>query len=105
MSKTNTNKRIAKNTLMLYFRMLLSMGVTLYTSRVILNSLGIQDFGIFNVVGGIVVMLGFLNNAMTASTQRFLTFEIGRNNLEQLKKVFSMSITIHAIIGLIVLVL
>lgn len=85
--------------------MLLSMGVTLFTSRVILNSLGIEDFGIFNVVGGIVVMLGFLNNAMTASTQRFLTFEIGRNNLQQLKKVFSMSITIHAIIGLIVLVL
>ena len=105
MSKINTNKRIAKNTLMLYFRMLLSMVVTLFTSRVVLNTLGIEDFGIYNVVGGIVVMLGFLNNAMTASTQRFLTFEIGRNNIEQLKKVFSMSITIHTIIGIIILIL
>ena len=101
----NPGKKIAKNTLMLYFRMLLSMVVTLYTSRVVLNTLGVQDFGIYNVVGGIVVMLGFLNYAMTASTQRFLTFEIGKNDIEQLKRVFSMSITIHAIIGMVVFVL
>ncbi|MEO6850005.1 MAG: lipopolysaccharide biosynthesis protein, partial [Mucilaginibacter sp.] len=101
----NPGKKIAKNTLMLYFRMLLSMVVTLYTSRVVLNTLGVQDFGIYNVVGGIVIMLGFLNYAMTASTQRFLTFEIGKNDMLQLKKVFSMSTTIHAIISLVVLVL
>lgn len=104
MSNVN-HKNIARNSLMLYFRMLLSMIVTLYTSRVVLNTLGIEDFGIYNVVGGVIVMLGFLNNAMTASTQRFLTFEIGKNDLAQLKKVFNMSITIHALIALLVLIL
>lgn len=85
--------------------MLLSMIVSLYTSRVVLNALGIDDFGIYNVVGGIVIMLGFLNNAMAASTQRFLTFEIGKNDVIQLKKIFNMSVTIHIIIALIVLLI
>ena len=71
-----SNKRIAKNTAMLYFRMLFTMAVGLYTSRVVLKTLGINDFGIYNVVGGIVVMFGFLNSAMGAATQRFITFEI-----------------------------
>lgn len=99
------NKRIAKNTVMLYFRLLFSMIVSLYTSRVILNALGVEDFGIYNVVGGIVVMFGFLNNAMSASTQRFLTFEMGKGDQIQLNRIFSMSITIHAIIALVVLLL
>src|ERR1700761_863427 len=101
MDNQRSNRRIAKNTLMLYFRMLLSMGVTLYTSRVILNVLGVQDFGIYNVVGGIIIMVGFLNYAMTVSTQRFLTFEIGKNDIAQLKKTFSMSVIIHSIIALV----
>lgn len=100
-----SNKRIARNTLMLYFRMLLSMAVTLYTSRVVLNVLGVEDFGIYNVVGGIIIMLGFLNNAMTASTQRFLIYEIGTGDTAQLKKVFRMSVTIHIVIAAFVLVL
>lgn len=104
MPNTVNNKKIAKNTLMLYFRMLLSMIVSLYTSRVVLNVLGIEDFGIYNVVGGVIIMLGFLNNAMAASTQRFLTFEIGRNDFERLKNVFNMSLTIHFFIALSVFI-
>lgn len=104
-STTSNNKRIAKNTLLLYFRMILTMFVTLYTSRVVLNTLGVEDFGIFNVVGGIVVMFSVLNSAMSSATQRFLSFELGQNNKEQFTKVFSMSITIHALIALIIFVL
>ena len=70
----NNNKRIAKNTLLLYFRMFFIMAVTLYTSRVVLKTLGVEDFGIYNVVGGIVAMMGILNGAMSVSTQRYLTF-------------------------------
>ena len=81
------------------------MVISLYTSRVVLDMLGVVDFGIYNVVAGVVVMLGFLNHAMTASTQRFLTFEIGRNDFLQLKKVFNMSLTIHALIAFIVFLL
>jgi O-antigen/teichoic acid export membrane protein len=105
MSNTENNKRIAKNTALLYFRLLFSMAISLYTSRVILSALGVEDFGIYNVVGGIVVMLGFLNNAMSASTQRFLTFEMGKGDHIQLNRIFSMSITIHAIIALVVFLL
>jgi O-antigen/teichoic acid export membrane protein len=102
---SKNNKRIAKNTIMLYFRMLFTMAVSLYTSRVVLNTLGVEDFGIYNVVGGIVIMFGFLNNAMAASTQRFLTFEMGKGDLNQINRVFSMSITIHSLIAIIVLIL
>lgn len=93
------NKRIAKNTLMLYIRMLLIMVVNLYTSRVILQALGVEDFGLYNVVGGVVVLFTFINNAMVTSTQRFLNFEIGRNDIEEAKKVFSASLNIHFLIA------
>ena len=96
---SENNKRIAKNTLLLYFRMLFMMIVSLYTSRIVLGTLGIEDFGIYNVVGGIVAMFTFLNGAMATSTQRYLTFELGREgNIEQMKKVFNTSIIIHALI-------
>ena len=72
------NKRVAKNTLFLYFRMILIMLVTLYTSRGVLAELGIDDYGIYNVVGGVVLMFSFLNSCMSTATQRFLTFELGR---------------------------
>lgn len=68
---TANNKRIAKNTLFLYIRMLLTMAITLYTSRIVLTALGVEDFGIYNVVGGVVSMFSFLNGTMAASTQRF----------------------------------
>ena len=99
------NKRIAKNTMLLYFRMILTMLVTLYTSRVVLQTLGVEDFGIYNVVGGVVVMFSFLNSAMSSATQRFLSFELGKNNIKQFGKVFSMSINIHALIALIIFIL
>lgn len=99
------NKRIAKNTIFLYIRMLILMLVSLYTSRVVLAALGVEDYGIYNVVGGIVVLFTFINNAMITSTQRYLNYELGRNNLQQAKKVFSVSLNIHIFIALIVLLL
>lgn len=105
MMKTNDNRRIAKNTTMLYFRMLFNMLVTLYTSRIVLNTLGVSDFGIYNVVGGIVVMLSFLNSAMGAATSRFLIFELGKQDQVQLKKVFNASLSSHIGISLFVLLL
>ena len=99
------NKRIAKNTLILYFRMILTMLVSLYTSRVVLNVLGVDDFGTYNVVGGVVTMFGFLNGAMASATQRFLSFELGRNDLVQLRKTFNAAQIVHIGIALLVLVL
>lgn len=105
MTSTSDNKRVAKNTLVLYFRMLFMMLIGLYTSRINLQSLGVEDFGIYSVVGGIVVMFSIINGSITASISRFLTFEIGTGNMEKLKKVFSSSITIQIVISLIILVL
>jgi len=101
---TSDNKRIAKNTLMLYFRMLFIMGVTLYTSRVVLNALGVVDFGIYNVVAGVVTMFTFLNSAMSASSSRFLIFELGKKDYVQLKKVFNASLSSHIAIAIVVLI-
>jgi O-antigen/teichoic acid export membrane protein len=101
----SNDKRIAKNTLFLYIRMLLIMAVTLYTSRVVLKTLGIEDFGIYNVVGGVIVMFAFINSAMSAATQRFLTYEMGTGNTNKLKTIFSTSVIIHSIIAFIILVL
>ena len=92
------NKRIAKNTLMLYIRMFFIMAVTLYTSRVFLKTLGVEDFGIYNVVGGVVAMMGFLKGAMSAATTRFITYEIGRNDFEQLRKTYCISMMIYGFI-------
>lgn len=105
MSNSENNKRIAKNTLMLYIRMLITMVVGLFTSRVVLQTLGVEDYGIYAVVGGIVSMFTFLNGGMISATQRYLNFELGRGNQEQLSKVFSTSVQIHALISLIVLLL
>lgn len=99
------SKRIAKNTIMLYVRMFITMIVSLYTSRIVLDVLGVDDFGIYNVVGGIVVILSFLNSSMATSTQRFLNFELGTNNKEGVKQVFSTAILLHLLIGAIILIL
>lgn len=101
----SSNKTIARNTLFLFFRTLLIMGISLYTSRVVLAELGVDDYGIYNVVGGIVAMLGFLNGAMVQASQRYLSFAQGTNDLENQKKVFSTSILIHATIAIIVVLL
>lgn len=98
------NKRIAKNTLMLYIRMFLTMGITLFTSRVVLQVLGVEDFGIYNVVGGIVSMLGFLNGAMANAVQRFLSFEIGRGDALKVNHVFNVSLVAHLCISIFVLI-
>ena len=97
----NNNKRIAKNTFVLYIRMLLIMLVTLYTSRVILKTLGEEDFGIYNIVGGIIILFSFLNGAMVVATHRFLSYEIGRGDEKSANKYFSTSLLIH--VGLAVL--
>jgi O-antigen/teichoic acid export membrane protein len=96
------NKRIAKNTLMLYIRMMFTMGVSLYTSRVVLNRLGVEDYGIYSVVGGIISMISFINGGLISAIQRYITFEIGQNNIEKLKKVFTTSIQIILLISFII---
>lgn len=102
---TANNKRIAKNTIYLYFRMLLTMGVSLYTSRVVLNALGVEDFGIYNIVGGVVILFSFINSSLTSATQRFLNFELGRGDILETGRVFSMSLTIHLYVVAIVVLL
>lgn len=104
-SQNTKYKRMAKNAGMLYFRMLLTMGVTLYTSRVVLQALGVDDFGIYHVVAGFVTMLGFLNSAMSSATQRFLAFELGKPGEKDMPGIFSMSMNIHILIALFVLIL
>ncbi len=102
---SENNKRIAKNTLLLYFRMLLIMGVSLFTVRVVLDVLGTVDYGLYNVVGGIVTMFAFLSGAMSTSSQRYFAFELGRKNYDQLKKTFSMTLTIYILIAVVILIL
>ena len=102
MSRTST---IAKNTLALYVRMGVSMVISFWASRIVLDKLGIDDFGIYSVVGGVVVLFAFLNSALTGATQRFLNFELGRKNRERAAKVFSASLLIHLAIAGTVLVL
>jgi O-antigen/teichoic acid export membrane protein len=105
MANTENNKRIVKNTLSLYFRMFITMGVALYTSRVVLITLGIADFGIYNIVGGVVVLFSFINNAMSGATQRFLNFELGKKDNDKLNKVFSASVSAHFLIAIVILLL
>ena len=99
-SHTENTKRIAKNTLMLYVRMLFGMLVSLYTSRVVLNTLGVEDYGIYNVVGGVVAMFSLLSTALSTSISRFITFEIGRGDEYNLKKVFTSSVAVMFVLSI-----
>lgn len=99
-----SGKTIARNTLFLYGRMLLVMGVTFFTARIILQSLGATDYGVYNVVGGVVTMLGFLNSALSASTSRFLIYELGVGDKNKLSNTFAASLNLHIVIALVVLV-
>ncbi|HAZ96127.1 MAG TPA: hypothetical protein DCW73_02540 [Treponema sp.] len=101
----SNSSRIAKNTLALYFRQILIMLVSLYTVRVVLNTLGAEDYGIYNVVAGVVVLFSFVNNAMATSVQRFLNFYLGKNDAEKTRNVYSASLVIHCCICLIFVVL
>lgn len=102
---SENTKRIAKNTLMLYGRMLFSMVVSLYTSRVVLNTLGVVDYGIYGVVGGFVSMFSLISSSLSSAVSRFLTFELGRGDQERLNKAFSTSLLIHIVLAIAVLVI
>lgn len=102
-SQVKSNKRLAHNTIILYFRMFLIMGVTLYTSRVILQILGVEDYGIYNIVGGIVTIFTSISSSIGNASSRFITFSLGLNNSEEQQNVFSTTIIIHVFFCLIVL--
>lgn len=105
MSYTPSSSRLMKNTILLYFRMALMMCINLYTSRIVLETLGVEDFGIYNAVGGLVIMFGFLNGSMTVSTRRFLNFELGTGNSQRLHEVFITSLNAYLILSLIIILL
>lgn len=98
-------KKIAKNTILLYIRMIFVMGVSLLTTRIVLQNLGVEDYGIYNVVAGFVSMFAFLNSSMASATQRFLSFELGINDEKRVNLVFCQSVLIHLLIAVIILVL
>ena len=104
MNRTVNSKRIAKNTIFLYIRMLLIMVVSLYTSRVILQTLGVEDFGINNLVGGLASSFVFFSSSLSNATQRFLNVELGKNNIQGLTRVFSLSLIIYFIIAVVVVI-
>lgn len=93
------SKRIAKNTMFLYVRMAVLMLISIFTSRVLLNKLGVEDFGIYNVVGGVTVLLSFFSSSLTNASQRFLTFELGKNDLKQANRVFNQHLIIYLLIA------
>lgn len=99
------NIRIAKNTVYLYIRMFATMAVSLYASRVVLQVLGVSDYGLYNVIGGVVSSFSMLSAALIVGTQRFLTYAMGENNENKLKRTFSIAFGLHVILGIIVLVL
>lgn len=106
MPDTSTNnKRIAKNTLFLYFRQFLTMAVAIYTSRIVLKVLGVVDYGVYNVVGGMVAMFAFLNSALAQATQRYIAYGLEKDNVDKQQKTFSMLMNVHILIAIILLVL
>lgn len=106
MSKKTTNyKRIAKNTVMLYFRMLLIMVISLYTVRILLSALGQQDYGLYNVIGGIVVMFSFLTHVLSSASQRFFAFDIGKGNYKELSKTYSAVLLLYGAVAVLIILL
>lgn len=103
MSDISNNKRLAKNTLSLYVRMLVIMAVSFFSLRLLLQELGQEDYGTYNVVGGVVVLFSFLSSALTQSTQRYLSYHLGRKDFVNLRRVFSMSINVQFMISLIII--
>lgn len=102
---SNDNKRIAYNTILLYVRMFFLVLISLYTSRIVLKTLGIEDFGINNVVGGIISFLGFLTNSLSGASSRFLTFALGKGDFTKLKKIFNNIVSIHILFAIIILLI
>ena len=103
MSNQSNNKRIAKNTVFLYIRMIITMVVSLFTTRVVLQTLGVEDYGIYQTIGGFVMLLGYLNGALSAGSSRFLTYELGTGNASKLIVTFSSVFWVHLIFAGIVL--
>ena len=89
----------------MYFRMLLALVVGLYTSRVVLQTLGISDYGLYNVVGGIITLFTFINGTLATGTQRFMSFALGEQNFDKMKSVFSTTMVLHALFSLIIVVI
>ncbi len=102
---SNSNKRIAKNSLFMTIRMLFVLFISLFTTREVLNTLGVENYGIYNVVCGFVSMFAFLNSSMTSATQRFYNFELGKNGKEGVRKVYNASMIIHLLIALVVVII
>lgn len=102
---SQNNKRIAKNTMLLYIRMFVMLAVGLYTSRVVLHVLGASDYGIYNIIGGVVVLFSFLNNALISATQRFLNFNLGKKDINAVHRVFCMSMNAYFILSLLFIAL
>ena len=102
MTATHDTKRIAKNTFFMYIRMFVMMLVSLYTSRVILNVLGVEDYGTYNVVGGVVSMFTLLTASMSASISRYLTFSLGKSDYETLRRVFSVSVEVQIAMAVVI---
>jgi polysaccharide biosynthesis protein domain protein (fragment) len=99
------NKLVAKNTLLLYVRMILMMAIQLYTVPIIMKCLGISDYGLYNVVGGITTFLAFVQGALTSGSQRFLSFSIGEDNNNALKQTFITTRSIYVILGMLMLIM
>ena len=101
----SSNKRIAKNTLLLYLRMIVMILIGLYTSRVVLQVLGVSDYGVYNAVGGVVAMLSVLTSSLSTAISRYLTFELGRGDADKLKRVFSVSLNAQILIAIVIVIL
>ena len=99
------NRTIAKNTIYLYIRMLVTMFIALYTSRVILQKLGVDDYGIYQAVGGVVGFLSFVNSALATGTSRFLTYELGQGNIIRLKRTFASTFTVHVLLAALIVLI
>lgn len=104
-TEQSNNKRIAKNTVYLYIRMFFTMIVALYTSRIVLQVLGDSDYGLYNVIGGVLTMFSMFSGALMVGTQRFLTFALGEKDFEKLQRVFSLALGLHIIMALVILLL
>ena len=105
MSNIDKNKRIAKNTLVLYVRVFFVMLISLYTVRVVLDILGVRDYGIYDVVAGVVSTLSFISQTMAIATQRYYSYAIGEKNVEKLNQIFVTSILIYLFIIIVVVLL
>lgn len=100
-----SNRRLARNTLILYARMFLTVGVSLYITRVVLQNLGVSQFGLYNLIGGFVSMFYIVTTSLSGAISRFITFELGRNDTTSVIQTFSTSINIQILFSLVVLLL